>query len=156
MVRLNEYQGKQLLEKVGIPIPSGRIAKSSEEALEIGQAINKPVIIKAQVLATGRYKAGGIKIANTPQEAQSKAEDMLGNEIKGLKIETLLIEEKLDIAQEFYLSVTINDSYKVRAPVILFSTEGGVEIEKISEKQPSKISRMIVDYLNGFQKPDSP
>jgi succinyl-CoA synthetase beta subunit len=151
LVRLREYQGKQLLKKVGIPIPKSGLATSVQEATEITQQINKPVMIKAQILTTGRYKAGGIKSAGTNQEIQSKVEEMLGKEIKGLKVEKVLIEEKLDVAKEFYMSVTINDSYKVRAPVILFSLEGGVDIEEIAEKNPEAISRMSIDYIKGFQ-----
>ncbi|MEM2960933.1 MAG: ATP-grasp domain-containing protein [Candidatus Bathyarchaeia archaeon] len=155
MVRLYEYQGKALLEATGIPIPRGGVASTSNEAKEIAEKIGKPVAVKAQVLTTGRFKAGGIKFANNPQEAKSIASEILGKEIKGLKVEKLLVEEKLDVEKEYFLSITVSDSYKIRAPIILFSTEGGVDVEKVAEDQPEKVSIMQINYLRGFQSSDA-
>jgi succinyl-CoA synthetase beta subunit len=155
VVRLHEYQGKLLLKTVGIPVPEGEVASTPHEARKIAERIGKPVAIKAQVLTTGRFKAGGIKFAESPQEAESVASEILNKEIKGLKVEKLLVEEKLDIEKEFFLSITINDSYKVKGPVIMFSTEGGVDVEEVAEKSPEKISSMNIDYLRGFQLPDA-
>jgi succinyl-CoA synthetase beta subunit len=155
MVRLHEYQGKRLLKTVGIPVPEGEVAFTPHEARKIAEKIGKPVAIKAQVLTTGRFKAGGIKFAESPQEAESVASEILNKEIKGLKVEKLLVEERLDIEKEFFLSITINDSYKVKGPVIMFSTEGGVDVEEVAEKSPEKISSMNIDYLRGFQLPDA-
>lgn len=151
MVRLYEYQGKQLLKTVGVPVPEGDVASTTQEAMKIAEKIGKPVAIKAQVLTTGRFKAGGIKFADSAEEARSVAEEILGKEIKGLKTEKVLVEEKLDVDKEFFMSVTVSDSYKVKGPVILFSTEGGVDIEEVAETLPERISRMDIDYLRGLQ-----
>jgi succinyl-CoA synthetase beta subunit len=155
MVRLYEYQGKNLLKTVGVPVPEGEVASTSHEAMKIAEKISKAVAIKAQVLTTGRFKAGGIKFAKSPQEAESVANEILNKEIKGLKVEKLLVEEKLDVGKEFFLSITINDSYKVKGPIILFSTEGGVDVEEVAEKHPEKISVMNIDYLRGLQLLDA-
>jgi succinyl-CoA synthetase beta subunit len=155
MVRLYEYQGKDLLKTVGVPVPEGGVASTAHEAMKIAEKIGKPVAIKAQVLTTGRFKAGGIKFVNSPQEAESVASEMLGKEIKGLKVEKLLVEEKLDVEKELFLSVTVSDSYKVKGPTILFSTEGGVDIEEVAEKHPEKTSLTNIDYLCGLQLSDA-
>lgn len=155
MVRLYEYQGKQLLKTVGVPVPEGDVAFTAQEAMKIAEEIGKPVAIKAQVLTTGRFKAGGIKFADSPEEARSVAEEILGKEIKGLKAEKVLIEEKLDVDKELFMSVTVSDSYKVKGPVILFSTEGGVDVEEVAESHPEKISSIDIDYLRGLQHPDA-
>jgi succinyl-CoA synthetase beta subunit len=155
MVRLYEYQGKNLLKTVGIPIPEGDVVSTPQEAMKIAEKIGKPVAIKAQVLTTGRFKAGGIKFANNPKEAKSLASEILGREIKGLKVEKLLVEEKFDPEKEFFLSITVSDSYKVKGPTILFSTEGGVDIEEVTEKHPEKISTMNINYLSGLKLSDS-
>lgn len=151
MVRLYEYQGKNLLKKAGIPTPLGDVASNPREAKEIAERIGKPTALKAQILTTGRFKAGGIKFANTPEEAESIAGELLGKEIKGLKVEKLLVEERLEVEKEFFLSVTVSDSYKVKGPIILFSTEGGVDVETVAEKHPEKISSMNIDYHQGLQ-----
>jgi len=155
MVRLYEYQGKNLLKTVGVPVPEGEVASTSHEAMKIAEKISKPVAIKAQVLTTGRFKAGGIKFAESPRETESVANEILNKEIKGLKVEKLLVEEKLDVETEFFLSITINDSYKVKGPIILFSTEGGVDVEEVAEKSPEKMSSMNINYLQGLQLPDA-
>ena len=93
MVRLYEYQGKQLLKTVGVPVPEGDVASTTQETLRLTEKIGKPVAIKAQVLTTGRFKAGGIKFADSPEEARNVAEEMLGKEIKGLKVKKVLVEE---------------------------------------------------------------
>ncbi len=155
MVRLYEYQCKNLLKSVGIPVPEGEVASTPHEAMKIAERIGKPVVIKAQVLTTGRFKAGGIKFADSPQEAESIAWEMLGGEIRGLKVEKVLVEERLDVEKEFFLSIIVNDSYKVKGPTILFSTEGGVDVEEVAEKYPEKISSIDIDYLRGLQLPDA-
>jgi len=110
------------------------------------------VAIKAQVWATGRFKAGGVKFATNPEEAERAAREIIGSEVKGVQVEEILVEEKLDIDREFYTSVIVDDSYKVRAPVVIFSTEGGVEIEEIAKAFPEKISRMTVDIHHGLRR----
>ena len=150
MARLYEHQGKELISKAGIPVPKGGLARSPEEARAIAERLGGPVVLKAQVWATGRMKAGGIKFADTPEEAEERAKDLLGSVVKGMAVEEVLVEEKLDIEREFYAGIIVDSSCKVRAPVVLFSTEGGVDIEEVAAKSPEKIARYVVDVLEGF------
>ena len=121
MVRLYEYQGKQILKSHGIPVPEGYVVSAVDEVSEAVRKIGRDVAIKAQVLTTGRLKAGGIRFASSVDEALSIVSDMLGKKIKGMSIEKVLIEEKLEIDREFYLSITVSDSYKIKGPVLLLS-----------------------------------
>jgi len=155
MVRLFEYQGKNLLRTAGISVPEGAVASTLDEVAEVARKLSRPVVIKAQVLVTGRFKAGGIKFASSPEEAKEAAKDILGKEIKGMRAEKVLVEEKLDIESEFFLSITVSDSRKVKGPVVLFSTAGGIDIEVVAEEKPEKISIVNVDYLRGFQHQDA-
>ena len=150
-VRLFEYHGKGLLKSVGIPIPLGEVASNPEEAQKIAERIGKPVAVKAQVWVGGRFKAGGVKFAENPEQARDMAASILSMTIKGLKVEKVLIEEKLNVDREFYVGVVVNDSYKVKAPVIMFASEGGVEIEEIAAKSPEKISSLVVDIFLGVR-----
>ncbi len=152
MARLHEYQGKRLLEVTGVPVPEGDVASTPKEARRIAEEIGKPVAIKAQVWATGRFKAGGIKFADNPQEAERAASEIIGTQIKDFQVEKVLVEEKLDIDREYYAGVIVDDSYKVRAPVVIFSTQGGVEIEEIAKASPEKISRLTVDIHHGLRR----
>ena len=149
MARLNEYQGKVVLSKIGIPVPKGRSAASPSEAKKIAEEIGKPCVVKAQVWATGRFKAGGIKFAKSPAEAEEAARALIGAEIKGLKVEKVLIEEQLDVEREFYVGVIVSNSYKIKGPVLIFSSEGGSSIEEVSARNPERIGRLNVDYLRG-------
>jgi len=148
MARLYEYQGKQLLKASKVPIPQGEVAATPEEVRKIAEKIGKPVAIKVQIWAGGRGKAGGIKFAQTPAEAEQVAKDLLGTEIKNLKVEKVLVEEKLDIDKEYYAGVIIDASREVRAPIVMFSTEGGVDIESVPSE---KIAQTTVDVLRGFR-----
>jgi succinyl-CoA synthetase beta subunit len=152
MARLYEYQGKQLLKAAKVPIPQGEVAMTPQEARKIAEKIGKPVAIKSQIWAGGRGKAGGIKFAQNPQEAEKVAKDLLGSSIKNLKVEKVLVEEKVDIDREFYVGVIIDASKEVRAPVVMFSTEGGVDIESVS---PEKIAETPVDVIRGFRLYDA-
>jgi succinyl-CoA synthetase beta subunit len=152
MARLYEYQGKQLLKAAKVPIPQGEVAMTPQEAVKIAEKIGKPVAIKSQIWAGGRGKAGGIKFAQNPQEAEKVAKDLLGSEIKNLKVEKVLVEEKLDIDREFYVGVIIDASKEVRAPVVMFSTEGGVDIESVPSE---KIAQTTVDVIRGFRLYDA-
>ncbi|MFQ6123700.1 MAG: ATP-grasp domain-containing protein [Candidatus Heimdallarchaeota archaeon] len=152
MVRLHEFQGKQLLKSAGIMVAAGDVASSREETRKISETIKKPVAIKAQVWTTGRFKAGGIRFAFTSEEAESLSNELLSTHIKGFKVEKVLIEEKLDIEHEFYVGIIINDSFRVRSPVIIFSMEGGVDIEEIAKKSPNKIVSYPIDYLDGINR----
>jgi succinyl-CoA synthetase beta subunit len=152
MARLYEYQGKQLLKKAKVPIPQGEVAATPQEAGKIAEKIGKPVAVKVQVWAGGRGKAGGIKIAEHPRDAQIAAQNLLGSEIKQMKVEKVLVEEKLNIDKEYYVGVIIDSSIGVRSPVVMFSTEGGMEIETVP---PEKIAQMTVDVLRGFRLYDA-
>jgi succinyl-CoA synthetase beta subunit len=106
-------------------------------------------VVKAQVWATGRFKAGGIKFAKSPAEAEEAARALIGAEIKGLKVEKVLVEEQLDVEREFYVGVIVSNSYKIKGPVLIFSSEGGNSIEEVSARNPERIGRLNVDYLRG-------
>jgi len=150
MPKLHEYQGKELLRKCSVPVPEGDVAATSEEARRIAEKLSRPLAIKAQVGVTGRFSAGGIKFADSVDEAVKAAKEMLGKEIKGLKVEKVLVEEKLAVKDELYASVIVNDSWKVKGPVLMFSVKGGTGIEEIAAQYPDKVISMDVDILRGF------
>jgi len=150
MVKIYEYQGKEVLEREGLQVPKRGVAKSPEEAEKIAKEIGKTVVLKAQILATGRLKAGAIKFAENPREARIIAEELLGKNVKGFTIEKVLVEETVDIERELFLSIIVNDSYKVRGPEILLSLEGGIDIEQLAKESPEKIGRLRVDYSEGI------
>jgi succinyl-CoA synthetase beta subunit len=149
MARIYEYQGKEILRKKGVPVPEGSCISSPAEAKKAAQQIGKPVAVKAQIWATGRYKAGGIKFAQSPEDAEKLAQELIGSEIKGLTVNKVLVEEKLDIDREFYVGVIVNDSAKVKGPVLIFSTEGGVGVEEVAARNPERVATIIVDYEQG-------
>ncbi|TET42476.1 MAG: succinyl-CoA synthetase subunit beta, partial [Dehalococcoidia bacterium] len=155
MSKIHEYQAKRLLRECGIAIPKGDVAVVPEEARRIAKSLGKPVAIKAQVSVTGRFKAGGIKFANKADEAEKVAQELLGTVIKGLKVEKVLVEEKLSVEEEFYASVIVNDSWKVKGPVLMFSTKGGTGIEEIAAQFPEKVISMNVDFLKGLTVEDT-
>jgi succinyl-CoA synthetase beta subunit len=154
MARLYEYQGKEMLEKMGIPVPQGKCVTTAEDAKQVASEIGKPVVIKAQIWATGRFKAGGIKFANTPGEAEEIAKDLIGSEIKGLKVEKILVEEQLEVERELYGGIIVSSSYKVKGPVLIFSSEGGSSIEEVSARNPERIASLDVDYIKGVTSDD--
>ncbi|MEM2534526.1 MAG: ATP-grasp domain-containing protein, partial [Candidatus Nezhaarchaeales archaeon] len=154
MVRLYEYQGKQILKDNGVPVPEGYVIFRANDVATVLDRIGKNVAIKAQLLTTGRLKAGGIRFASSINEVVSIVNDMIGKEIKGTRVDKVLIEEKLEIVKEFFISITVSDSYKIKGPIILFSTEGGVNIEEVAEKHPEKILAMPIDYLKGIDRDD--
>ena len=152
MAKFFEYQGKALFKKAGIPIPEGEPVKTPEEAKTVAEKLGRPVVVKAQVWAGGRGKSGAVKFADTPEEAQTAAGEILGMEVKGLEVKEVLVEEKLDIAQEFYAGAIINSARDVRAPVLMFSAEGGMEIESVPE---DKIAMKNVDVVRGLRPYDT-
>jgi succinyl-CoA synthetase beta subunit len=152
MARLYEYQGKQLLKAAKVPIPQGEVASTPQEAKRIAEKVGKPVAVKSQIWAGGRGKAGGIKFAEHPLDAEIVANELLGSVIKDLKVEKVLVEEKLSIDKEYYVGVIIDASREVRAPVVMFSTEGGMDIESVPSE---KIAQMNVDVLRGFRYYDA-
>ena len=149
MPKLLEYQGKQLLRDAGIPVPRGGIASTPGEALRIATSLAMPVVVKAQVGVTGRFKAGGIRFASTPSEVEQVAGELLGTDVKGSRVGRVLVEERLDIEREMYAGVIVDDSCKVRAPVLMFSTHGGVDIEEIAAQDPESVVTLVVDILDG-------
>jgi succinyl-CoA synthetase beta subunit len=152
MAKFLEFQGKEYFKKAGIPIPEGSVAKTPEEAVEAARKIGKPVVVKAQVLAGGRGKAGGVKLAATPEEAGKMAEQILGMTIKGLVVKQVLVEEQLDIEREFYAGLIINSAQDVRGPVLMFSPEGGMDIESVPAE---KIATLNVDVIKGLMIHDT-
>ena len=148
MARLYEYQGKELLQKQKIPIPSGKLARTPDEVKSIAAELCKPVVIKAQVWTTKRASFGGIQFADTPEEAAEKARQLFGKEVKNFRIESVLVEERLDIDREFYAGIIIDDSR--RRPVVLFSSVGGTGIEEIAREHPDKVAKEHVDVLTGL------
>jgi len=147
MARFFEYQGKKFLKDAGIAIPMGEVASTAKEAFEIATRIGKPVVVKAQVWVGGRGKAGAIKSADTPEEAEKAASAILGMEVKGFPVRKVLVEEKLNIEKEYYVGVIPDSSWTSQAPAVMFSTEGGMDIEEVPE---DKIFRAKVDYLKGL------
>jgi succinyl-CoA synthetase beta subunit len=148
-VDLYEYQGKQLFAGVGIPVSEGRLATTPEEARAAAEALGGPVVVKAQVLTGGRGKAGGVKLADDPADAEAKARDILGLEINGHVVRKLWIERASDIAKEYYLSITFDRGAK--KPLYMLTKEGGVEIEQVAEEHPDALARLHADPLEGFQ-----
>jgi succinyl-CoA synthetase beta subunit len=146
---LLEYQGKQLFARHDVPVPNGRPAQTVDEAVNAADEIGYPCVIKAQVQIGGRGKAGGIKLAKDRPEAQEHAQAILGMDIRGLTVHELWVEEASEIASEYYASVVFDRSAK--APLVMLSTEGGVEIEEVAESNPDAIARLHVDPLLGFQ-----
>ncbi len=148
-MRLQEYQGKELFKRVGLAISEGRVASTPTEVEQIAREIGATVVVKAQVLVGGRGKAGGIKLANTPDEARQHAQNILGMSIKGERVHKVLVTKSADIKKEFYLSITVDRVAK--KPVVIFSAEGGVEIEEVAKHNPSAIIKFHIDPLIGLQ-----
>jgi succinyl-CoA synthetase beta subunit len=146
---LYEYQGKELLRRYGLETLEGVVASTPEEARAAAESLGGgTVAVKAQVLTGGRGKAGGIKVVHSPDEAREAAERILGMDIKGHTVRQVLVEGGADIASEMYLSITVDRTAK--KPLVLFSTEGGVDIEEVAETNPDAIVRLYVDPLLGL------
>jgi succinyl-CoA synthetase beta subunit len=148
-MKLHEYQSKTIFAKYSIPIPRGRVAATAQEARHIAEELGGRVVIKSQVLVGGRGKAGGIKVANNPVEAEQLATQILSMEIKGLPVRKVLVDEAAAIEQEIYLGIT-NDR-AAKKPVIMVSAAGGVEIEEVAATHPEKIVKVHVDPLLGLR-----
>jgi len=148
-VDLLEYQGKELFRRRGVPVPQGRHATTVEEAANAADEIGYPCVVKAQVQIGGRGKAGGIKVAQNRPEAEAHAQAILGMDIRGLTVHELWIEAASEIAAEYYASVIFDRSAK--APLLMLSTKGGMDIEEVADEDPDAIARLHVDPLLGFQ-----
>jgi succinyl-CoA synthetase beta subunit len=147
---LLEYQGKQLFARHGLRVSSGEPVTSVEDAMAAAAKVGYPVVVKAQVLIGGRGKAGGVKLAADESELREHAGSILGMDIKGHLVRTVWIEHASDIASEYYASVLLDRSAKL--PLVMFSTEGGVDIEEVAENTPEKLIRHHVDALNGLSR----
>jgi succinyl-CoA synthetase beta subunit len=149
VARLYEYQGKKILAEAGIRIPEGGIASRPEEAGEIARKLGVPVVIKIQVWVTGRAGLGGIRFADTSQEAEEKARELLGMRIKNFVVEQVLVEEKLAIESEYFAGLVIDDARK--CPLVVFSSIGGTGIEEIAREHPEKVAKVSIDVSKGLR-----
>ena len=147
-MNIHEYQAKELLVAEGIPVPMGEVATTPEEAEAIARRLGGEVVIKAQVHAGGRGKAGGVKLAKTPEEAKEKAGAILGMQIKGLTVQKVLIAPAEDIASEAYVGIILDRASK--AAVWMVSSAGGIDIEEVAKETPEKITKLAVDPRYGF------
>ncbi len=154
-VNIHEYQAKEILDRFGVPTPRAEVASTASEAKEIASRIGGRVVVKAQVHAGGRGKVGGVKLVETPEEAKQVTASLLGTRLVtnqtgpfGLPVEKVMIAETLDIKDELYLSIVIDGD--IGAPVVMASTEGGMEIEQVAEATPEKIFRVAGDPLIGL------
>ncbi len=154
-MNIHEYQAKDILQRFGVPVPRGEVASTPAEARAAAEKLGGQVVVKAQVHAGGRGKAGGVKLASNPDEAEKYAAGMLGTQLvthqtgpQGVPVRKVLIAEATDIADELYLSIIVDGDLGV--PVVIASTEGGVEIEVVAEKTPEKLFRVAGDPLLGL------
>jgi succinyl-CoA synthetase beta subunit len=154
-MKIHEYQAKQILKKYGVRIPQGEVADTPSRAREIADKIGPKVVLKAQVHAGGRGKGGGIKLVNNPQEAEKMAKEMIGMTLvtpqtgpEGKLVKRILVEEALDIARELYIGIVIDRARE--APVVMASSEGGVEIEKVAAETPELIFKEYINPATGF------
>jgi len=147
-LKVHEYQAKEVFARYGVPIPRGRVAETPEQAEAIARELGVRCIVKSQVHVGGRGKAGGIKLAATPEEAREVASKILGMNIKGLIVKKVLVEEAADIAQEFYLGITVDRA--ARRNVVMVSAAGGMDIEEVAAKTPEKIAKEHIDPFLGL------
>ncbi len=148
-MKLHEYQSKRLFAAHGVPIPDGDVATTPQEARHIAEKLGGAVVVKSQVLVGGRGKAGGIKLAQTPDEAEKLAEEILRLEIKGLPVRKVLLDEAADIQKEIYLGIVIDRTN--RRAVMMASSEGGVEIEEVARTNPDAIKKVTIDPFLGLR-----
>ena len=155
-MKVHEYQAKALLAQYGIPVPGGKVASTPAEAREIAAEIGGKVVIKVQVYAGGRGKAGGIKTVNSPEEAEKAASQLIGTRLvtqqtglEGVPVSKVLVEEASDVARELYLSILVDGTG--RLPVMMASEAGGMEIEEVAQSTPEKIFKSYIDSAIGFQ-----
>ena len=148
-MKLHEYQSKRIFAKYGIPIPKGDIAGTPEEARQIAADLGRRVVVKSQVLVGGRGKAGGVKVANNPDEAEQVASKILGMNIKGLTVRKVLVDEAADIQQEIYLGVVIDRA--ARRVTMISSAAGGMDIEEVARTAPEKIIKVPINPFLGLR-----
>ena len=148
-MKLQEYRSKEILARHGVPVAAGETATTPAEARAAAERIGGPVVVKAQVLVGGRGKAGGVKLAATPDEAAARAEEIIGLDIKGVTVRTVLVAPAARIAKEYYLGIVLDRGG--RAVTVIASAEGGVEIEETARTNPDAILRLPLDSLIGLQ-----
>ncbi|HXK33669.1 MAG TPA: ADP-forming succinate--CoA ligase subunit beta [Dehalococcoidia bacterium] len=155
-MKVHEFQAKQLLAEFGVPVPKGRVATSADDARKVAEELGGRVVVKAQIHAGGRGKGGGVKLANSPDEAAQLFGQILGMQLvthqtgpQGQKVKTVLIEEQMQIERELYLAVLIDGA--AGRPVMMASKAGGMEIEEVAAKTPEAIVRVSIDPVTGFQ-----
>ncbi len=155
-MKVHEFQAKELLQKYGVPVPRGQVAESPEEVEAIARQLGRPVVVKAQIHAGGRGKAGGIRLASTPEEAREAAGQILGRRLvthqtgpEGKLVRRLLVEEALQVQQELYVAVILDNAQAM--PLIMVSDAGGIDIEEVAATSPERIHRLVVDPAIGFQ-----
>jgi succinyl-CoA synthetase beta subunit len=146
---LLEYQGKQLFARHGVPVPQGAPAATVEQAVAAADELGYPCVVKAQVLIGGRGKAGGIKLAGDRTEAEEHARAILGMDIRGFTVHEVWVERASDIGAEYYASIVFDRAAK--KPLVMLSTQGGMDIEEVAERDPTAIAKLHVDPLLGFQ-----
>src|SRR5665648_718799 len=148
-MKLYEYQVKEIFSKYGIGIQKGKLAKTPQEAKQVAAVIGGQVVLKSQVLVGGRGKAGGVKIVDDLNDVEKAADKILKTEIKGYKPVGILVEKKMEIKKELYLSIIFDR--KMKKTVIIFSSFGGMDIEEVSKKHPQKIAKIYIEELLGLQ-----
>ena len=149
-MKLQEFQAKRIFGQYGIPVPAGDVATTPAEARAIAERLGGPVVVKSQVLVGGRGKAGGIKLARTPDEAEQVAGRILGMDIKGLTVKKVLVDPAADIQKEIYLGMVLDRAR--RRVVVMASTAGGIDIEEVAATTPEKIVTVPVDPCLGLRE----
>ena len=149
MLTLLEYQSKEILRKLGFSVPNNFLISSIEDLGKLPK-LTYPVYVKAQVPILGRARRGLIRLAQSEDELRRAVEEMLGREVENFRVSKVLIEEKVEIEREIFISILINESYKVRNPMIIISTEGGTSIEEVLRTKPEKVVTLTVNYLDGI------
>lgn len=147
-MKIHEYQAKEIFSSYGIPVPEGEVATTPEEAKATAERLGKPVVAKAQVHVGGRGKAGGIKLAENPQQAFEAAKQIIGMDIRGLRVGKVLVTEAIDVQSEAYLGVIIDR--RSRKPVVMVSSAGGIDIEEVAKEAPERIHKLAVDPSTGL------
>ena len=147
-MKIHEVDARALFAKYGVPVPPSRLVLSADEARAAAAEIGCPVVVKAQVLVGGRGKAGGVKLAATPEEAAAKAGAILGMDIKGITVEKVLVARAVDIAKEFYVGMVIDR--RSRKPLMMVSPAGGIDIEEVARTTPEKIIKVVIDPIFGI------
>ena len=154
-MKIHEYQAKQILSEFGVPVPKGRVARTPADARQIAEELGGKVVVKAQIHAGGRGKGGGVKLANSPDEAEIVAGQILGMQLvthqtgpEGQKVKSVLVEEQMQIERELYLAVLVDGAAGM--PVMMASAAGGMDIEAVAAKTPEQIYRVAVDPATGF------